>query len=92
MALHGGKCWITGRKAQNVHHLTYARIYYEWVCDLMPLCQDIHEEIHRQKQGDAMQKTIAVLGEERVRAFIARYRDVTWEQAVQYSLVQPLPD
>jgi len=92
MALHGGKCWITGKKAQNVHHITYARIYREAICDLMPLCQDIHEEIHRQKQPDTMAKTIAVLGEERVRAFVARYRDVTWEQASQYSLVQPLAD
>jgi len=83
--LHDGKCWATGQRACHVHHITYTRIYNEWICDLMPLSEEIHNEIHRQKGGTAMSKTIAVLGKPSVDAFIARYRSVTWEQAFAYA-------
>ena len=34
-------------RAENVHHLTYAHIYHEFLFELVALCRDCHERWHR---------------------------------------------
>lgn len=40
------KCRVCGEKADNVHHLTYDRVYDESLFDLVALCRNCHEEYH----------------------------------------------
>ena len=42
---HGDKC-ICGRKAKEIHHLTYDRIFNERLDDLLPLCCNCHSIYH----------------------------------------------
>ncbi len=43
-----GECRMCGaRERLTVHHLTYARIFREWLDDLITLCFHCHEKRHR---------------------------------------------
>lgn len=43
-----GKCEVCGsNEATQCHHITYARLYNEWVFDLAALCSSCHERIHK---------------------------------------------
>ncbi len=33
-------------RAEDVHHLTYARLYDEMLFDLIAVCRDCHERLH----------------------------------------------
>ena len=40
------KCKKCGKKATQVHHLTYCRIYNEYLSDLISLCTKCHKRLH----------------------------------------------
>ena len=43
-----GKCEICFKnEATQIHHMTYAQLYNEWVFDLAAICSDCHERIHK---------------------------------------------
>ena len=42
-----GKCRFCGRKASQVHHLTYARIFREEQYDLVSVCKSCHNLLHK---------------------------------------------
>lgn len=43
-----GKCEICGEnEATQIHHMTYNRLYNEWVFDLAAICSDCHRRIHK---------------------------------------------
>ena len=44
---HNGKCMLCFAPAKVVHHLTYDRVYLEDERDLIPLCNNCHNFIHR---------------------------------------------
>ena len=39
----GNKCRICGKKASQVHHLSYARLFAESLHDLVSLCDECHD-------------------------------------------------
>jgi len=41
------KCQRCGDAAQQVHHLTYERVGYEDLDDLVSVCEDCHETVHQ---------------------------------------------
>lgn len=41
------KCRFCGRTAVQVHHLTYARIFNEMSYDLVAICKECHELLHK---------------------------------------------
>ena len=44
-----GKCEICGKnEATQIHHMTYSRLYNEWVFDLAALCSTCHKRIHNE--------------------------------------------
>jgi len=46
----GFKCRRCGSKNQlNVHHLTYANVFNEPLCDLITLCRKCHKQEHHKK-------------------------------------------
>ena len=47
MKRDGYKCRFCGKKAVNVHHLTYARIFNEQPYDLVAICKSCHETLHK---------------------------------------------
>ena len=47
-----GRCETCGRRASQVHHLTYARKYHEHLSDLQALCEECHEAIHNARLTD----------------------------------------
>lgn len=40
------KCVLCGSWATEVHHLTYERVYFEDVRDLIAVCSECHKFIH----------------------------------------------
>jgi len=47
MKRDNNKCRFCGKKATNVHHLTYTRIFDEQPYDLVAICKDCHETLHK---------------------------------------------
>lgn len=41
------KCAVCSGPAEQVHHLTYDRVGYEELEDLVSICKDCHDEVHR---------------------------------------------
>lgn len=42
-----GKCEVCGKtEATQCHHMTYERLYNEWIFDLAAVCSSCHERIH----------------------------------------------
>jgi len=51
--LFGGMCEICfDRKAVLCHHITYDRIYREWIGDLAAICQECHKDVHPEHQKE----------------------------------------
>lgn len=51
LAMSDGMCEDCKVKpANHVHHLTYKRVFREWMKDLLPLCVDCHEKRHPRKR------------------------------------------
>jgi hypothetical protein len=49
----GGICeGCLGRKATQVHHLTYDHIYNEFMFELVAVCDECHKRLHSEKTGD----------------------------------------
>jgi hypothetical protein len=48
--------------------------------DLLPLNWDIHERIHKERLGSALDKTMNVLGDNFVMSYRKRMQGITWEQ------------
>lgn len=46
MKRDNGKCRFCGKKATQVHHLTYARIFNEAMYDLVAICDGCHKLVH----------------------------------------------
>lgn len=42
-----GNCRCCGQKANDIHHITYARVYREKDTDLIAVCRNCHEKIHK---------------------------------------------
>jgi len=40
-------CLVCGSKKIDLHHRTYKRLGNEWLNDLVPLCREHHEGVHR---------------------------------------------
>jgi len=51
MSRDKGKCRFCGKKATQVHHLTYARIFNEQPYDLVAICEDCHKLLHKLDNG-----------------------------------------
>ncbi len=49
-------CAVCGRKAQSVHHKTYETITNESFKDLMPICFNCHNNIHKRRKKDDTRK------------------------------------
>ncbi len=47
MKRDGYKCRFCGKKAVNVHHLTYTRIFNEQPYDLVAICKNCHDLLHK---------------------------------------------
>ena len=63
----GGQC-ICGAQATEMHHKTYDNIGKEPLSDLVMLCEECHERVHRSRvpsdQQSAMQQPLEILPEE----------------------------
>ena len=46
MERDGWKCVVCGEEAQDVHHLTYERIFKEKLEDLIAVCRSCHSQLH----------------------------------------------
>jgi hypothetical protein len=79
MNLHSHQCWITGQKADHVHHITYAHVCQEKVNELMPLCKTVHDLIHLAPGRNAYEKTCNHLGRSAVENFQREFAGLTWE-------------
>ena len=44
LAFDGGKCQVCGKKATEVHHLTYDRLGHEELSDIVSLCKPCHKK------------------------------------------------
>ena len=50
--LFNGLCEMCfGQSATTIHHMTYDRLYNEWIFDLAAICQDCHASLHPHMQG-----------------------------------------
>ena len=49
LMLAGYKCYKCGKRATQVHHLTYARLGHEWDSDLRAVCVKCHKRIEMWK-------------------------------------------
>lgn len=45
------KCVLCFASAEVVHHLHYARLFEEKITDLIPLCNDCHDNLHNDMRG-----------------------------------------
>ncbi len=46
-ARDGFKCSVCAGPAEQVHHLTYERVGYEALEDLVSICKDCHDAVHQ---------------------------------------------
>lgn len=50
-ARSGGVCERCGRRPMvHVHHITYKRIFKEWLADLLAVCRPCHRELHGRRR------------------------------------------
>lgn len=54
-------CCAKASKSNDVHHLTYERIFIEEIADLLPLCRDHHEAAHKLRDAGKLPKVGNVL-------------------------------
>ena len=75
---HGTKC-ICGRKATEIHHLTYKRIFNERLNDLIPLCGTCHGIYHELEEkaknceptpDPELVKTLTVERDKQLKAYL----------------------
>lgn len=75
LAINSGTCSACSKtKGIHVHHLTYARIFNEDMADLLPLCEEHHQQIEAIiKEGRLPRKgNVLFLASETIRLLLSR--------------------
>ena len=72
----GGRCErCHRRRAREVHHLTYARLYHEPLGDLIHLCRPCHVAAHKRAANGRFRRVLVAL---LMLGGILFYRPLTW--------------
>lgn len=80
---HEAKCWVCTKTDVRLvlHHLTYARMGWEWPEDVIPLCKRCHALVHSKATGvyvfkgghHALKREFLVHGEHRLEKLYKEY-------------------
>lgn len=68
-ARSGGKCERCGAPSQNVHHVTYERLYHERLDDLLDVCRPCHAFLSAETDIDPAAK-VGPMNEREWQAFL----------------------